>query len=157
MNHEAARNMGKGLRRCQSVGAEGRGGRLVASSHIAHSGSVRANAAPRPRCAGHDRRRRRVKRWDGSQSETQLAGAAGISSKSRPRPAARLSDFFPTGKHLCTYNPGLIFSGTLCTDFGRRKLERRKGDKDVETEPGLFLQNLSPAPSSSEAYTEGNL
>ena len=44
MNHEAARNMGKGLRRCQSVGAEGRGGRLVASSHIAHSGSVRANA-----------------------------------------------------------------------------------------------------------------
>ena len=52
---------------------------------------------------------------------------------------------------------GLIFSGTLCSDFARRKLERGKGDKDVETEPGLSLQNLSPTPSSSDAYAEGNL
>ena len=45
MNHEVARNMGKGLRRCQSVGRSvGGEGRLVASSHIAHSGSVRAKA-----------------------------------------------------------------------------------------------------------------
>ena len=162
MNHEAARNMAWGKGFVGVSRSERRGGEGGWSPHRILL--IPAPFAPTPR---RDRAALAMtgvgvvsRGGMGSQSETQLAGAAGISGKSQPRPAARLSDFFPTGKHLCTYNPpslGLIFSGTLCSDFARRKLERGKGDKDVETEPGLSLQNLSPTPSSSDAYAEGNL
>lgn len=106
--------MRKGFLVSQSVG------RSVAASHIAHSGSVRAAAAAQPPlCPWLAITGGGVSRGGmGSQSETQLAGAAGI-SRVGPRPASvRVHPFgqvifFQLEKHFVQRSPLLILARVL--------------------------------------------